>query len=209
MRGVEIEREGCCSARLAAYFVEQPAGTMENSEEGFTAVRRGGRKKKMEQGGALFGCSDGGWSSAVVDLGRVMGLVLARRESSVPWLLAGALVDEELCPGRHLPRGGREGEGRLAMELLLGLGAMAEGAWNRQPAAGCRCRKAGRKKGARGFLLHEGEGAESSAATMAGPWSRGKRRGRRPCGGRSRASGFNRVARGEEGAMDKSWRRLL
>jgi hypothetical protein len=33
-RGVEIEREGCCSARLAAHFDEQPAGTMENNEEG-------------------------------------------------------------------------------------------------------------------------------------------------------------------------------
>jgi hypothetical protein len=33
-RGVEIEREGCCSARLAAHFVEQPAGTTTNSEEG-------------------------------------------------------------------------------------------------------------------------------------------------------------------------------
>jgi hypothetical protein len=33
-RGVEIEREGCCSARLAAYFVEQPVGTTTNSEEG-------------------------------------------------------------------------------------------------------------------------------------------------------------------------------
>jgi hypothetical protein len=60
MREVENEREGCCSAWLAAHFVEQPAGTMKNSEEGFTAVRRGGRRKKMEQGGALFGRSDGG-----------------------------------------------------------------------------------------------------------------------------------------------------
>jgi hypothetical protein len=49
-----------------------------------------GAWKKMEQGGALFGRLDGGWSSDVVDLGRVMGLVLARRESSAPWLLAGA-----------------------------------------------------------------------------------------------------------------------
>jgi hypothetical protein len=112
--------------------------------------------KKMEQGGALFGRSDGGWSSGVVDLGHVMGLVLARRESSAPWLLAGALVEEELCLGRHLPRGGRAGEGRLAMELLLGLGAMAEGAWNRQPAGGCRCRKAGRKKGAVGLPAARG-----------------------------------------------------
>jgi hypothetical protein len=44
----------------------------------------------MEQGGALFGRSNAGWRSGVVDLGRVMGLVLARRESSAPWLLAGA-----------------------------------------------------------------------------------------------------------------------
>jgi hypothetical protein len=62
------------------------------------------------------------------------------------------------------------------MELLLGLGAMAEGAWNRQPTGGCRCRKAGRRRAPWGFLLRDGEGAESSAATMAGPWRRGKRR---------------------------------
>jgi hypothetical protein len=31
--------------RLAAHFVEQPAGTTENSDEGFTAVRRGGRRE--------------------------------------------------------------------------------------------------------------------------------------------------------------------
>ena len=31
---VENELEGCCSARLAAHFVEQPAGTTTNSEEG-------------------------------------------------------------------------------------------------------------------------------------------------------------------------------
>lgn len=43
-----------------------------------------GEKKKGEQGRVLFGRSDGGWSSGVVDLGRVMGLVLARRESSAP-----------------------------------------------------------------------------------------------------------------------------
>jgi hypothetical protein len=31
---VENEQEGCCSARLAAHFDEQLAGTTENSEEG-------------------------------------------------------------------------------------------------------------------------------------------------------------------------------
>jgi hypothetical protein len=49
-RGVEIEREGCCSARLAAHFVEQPAGTTKNSKEGFNAVRRGGRRAKNGTG---------------------------------------------------------------------------------------------------------------------------------------------------------------
>jgi hypothetical protein len=32
--GMEIEREGCCNARLAAHFVEQPVDTTTNSEEG-------------------------------------------------------------------------------------------------------------------------------------------------------------------------------
>ena len=46
-----------------------------------------------------------------------------------------------------------------------------------------------------GLLLREGEGAESSAATMAGLWSRGRRHG-----------SFCSCAReaGEEGAMDRS-----
>jgi hypothetical protein len=35
---VEIEREVCCSALLAAHFVEQPTGTTENSEEGFNSA---------------------------------------------------------------------------------------------------------------------------------------------------------------------------
>jgi hypothetical protein len=48
----------------------------------------------------LFGRSDGGWSSGVVDLGRVMGLVLARRESSAPWLLAGAGARQQQRWGR-------------------------------------------------------------------------------------------------------------
>jgi hypothetical protein len=62
-------------------------GAMDDDELAAAAVLWG---KEGEQGRVLFGRSDGGWSSGVVDLGRVMGLVLARRESSVSWLLAGA-----------------------------------------------------------------------------------------------------------------------
>jgi hypothetical protein len=43
-RGVDIEREGCCSARLAVHFAEQPAGTTTNSEEGVSLLVFHGRK---------------------------------------------------------------------------------------------------------------------------------------------------------------------
>jgi hypothetical protein len=49
-----------------------------------------------------------GWSNGVVDLGRVMGLVLARKESSAPWLLAGAGEDDSLLQPLAMRRS-REG----------------------------------------------------------------------------------------------------
>jgi hypothetical protein len=52
---VENEWEGCYSARLAAYFIEQPMGTTENSEEGFIAVRRGGRRERRYLGARMGG----------------------------------------------------------------------------------------------------------------------------------------------------------
>jgi hypothetical protein len=63
-RGVEIEREGCCSARLAAHFVEQPAGTTTNNEEGARCwfsmeenaarwIERAGRRE--QQGASMEG----------------------------------------------------------------------------------------------------------------------------------------------------------
>jgi hypothetical protein len=113
MRGVEIEQEGYCSARLAAHFVEQPAGTTTNSEEGARCWNflgaldselggQGGRglghgRRRLAAVAVWWG-RWGGNGAAVRhrDAARrrtaveEMGLVLARRESSAPWLLAGA-----------------------------------------------------------------------------------------------------------------------
>jgi hypothetical protein len=47
---VEIEREGCCSAQLAAHFAEQPAGTMENSEEGGSLFGEGESRRGAARG---------------------------------------------------------------------------------------------------------------------------------------------------------------
>jgi hypothetical protein len=49
-RGVENEREGCCSARLAAHFDEQPAGTTENSEEGGSLFGEGESSRGTTRG---------------------------------------------------------------------------------------------------------------------------------------------------------------
>jgi hypothetical protein len=63
---VEIEQEGCCSARLAAHFVEQPAGTTENSEEGGSLFREGESRR-----GAAWGADHGGNEAPAGFHGRV------------------------------------------------------------------------------------------------------------------------------------------
>ena len=45
-RGAEGIR-GCCSARLAVHFDEQPAGTPENSEEGARCLGRGSHAEAL------------------------------------------------------------------------------------------------------------------------------------------------------------------
>jgi hypothetical protein len=60
-----------------------------------------------------------GWNSGVVDLGRVMGLVLARRESPAPWLLVGAGEDDSLMQPLAMRRS-REGAMGEEPELPAG-----------------------------------------------------------------------------------------
>jgi hypothetical protein len=52
---VENELEGCCSARLAAHFAEQPAGTTTSSEEGGSLFGEGESRR-----GAARGAGHGG-----------------------------------------------------------------------------------------------------------------------------------------------------
>jgi hypothetical protein len=130
-RGVENEREGCCSARLAAHFDEQPAGTMENSEEGDSLFGEG------EKGARRWGArpwSSGTGSSALGDGGLTCpswgpvrpGDSRGERSSSAPWTTEGTtcwLEEEEgeeeggavwnflgAMGGAALRRGGRKGE---------------------------------------------------------------------------------------------------
>jgi hypothetical protein len=63
------------------------------------------RSTSMEEKKGALGM---GWSSGIVDLGRVMGLVVARRESSAPWLLARAGEDDSLLQPLAMRRS-REG----------------------------------------------------------------------------------------------------
>jgi hypothetical protein len=49
-RGVEIEQEGCRSARLAAHFVEQPTGTTTNIEEGGSLFGEGESRRGAARG---------------------------------------------------------------------------------------------------------------------------------------------------------------
>jgi hypothetical protein len=51
-RVLTASRMGCCIARLAAHFDEQPAGTTTNSEEGAHGLGRGNRAKKVAVQGA-------------------------------------------------------------------------------------------------------------------------------------------------------------
>jgi hypothetical protein len=53
-RGVEIEQEGCCSAQLATHFVEQPAGTTVNNEEGGSLFGEGSRAEALHGAVAVF-----------------------------------------------------------------------------------------------------------------------------------------------------------
>jgi hypothetical protein len=65
-RGVEIEREGCCSARLAAHFAKQPVGTIENSEEEDSLFGEGESRR-----GAAWGAGHGGNGAPAGFHGRV------------------------------------------------------------------------------------------------------------------------------------------
>jgi hypothetical protein len=52
-RVLTASRMGCCIARLAAHFVEQPAGTTEDSEEGGSLLRIGTAAQRLGR----HGCS--------------------------------------------------------------------------------------------------------------------------------------------------------
>jgi hypothetical protein len=160
---------GCCIARLAAHFVEQPAGTTENSEQGGSLFVEGESRR-----GAAWGADHGGNGAPAGFHGSV-----GRREQQ------GALAcwEEENREGRFP---GRTRKSRGAM----GVGAVHP--W--RPAlgkkTGCSSSGQGRslqpsawRKGARtGELLGDGSGCSlllgKKGAPLAAVQNQGGRRGR-------------------------------
>jgi hypothetical protein len=104
----------------SAHFVEQPTGTMENSEEGFTAVRRGGRREL-----AAMDREEGSW--AAMEGRELPPLPSGRRSAS---------MEEE--------RGRWEGDGAVA----LCRAAAGHRPWSKELAGGCCRREQGGRRGA-------------------------------------------------------------
>jgi hypothetical protein len=107
---VEIEREGCCSAWLAAHFVEQPAGTTKNSEEGFNSATTPAAMGEQRRGtdlGLLLRSREKIWAQG----GRVLAVErrgtggVSMEQGPAPWLPAAESREK---------RGKKNGAGRGA-----------------------------------------------------------------------------------------------
>jgi hypothetical protein len=130
-RGVEIEREDCCSARLAAHFVEQPAGTTTNSEEGGSLLVFHGRKwgtldRESWAQGTARGVHGGGRSGhGMLLLAALRRIATMGKKSRGAELLGAGHAEKNsrgVKKGRgHAERWRRHGR-RGQAELLLGHG---------------------------------------------------------------------------------------
>jgi hypothetical protein len=148
-RGVEIEWECCCSARLAAHFAEQPAGTTTNSEEGGSLLVFHGRKwgaldRESWAQGTARGVHGGGRSGhGMLLLAALRRIATTGKKSRGAELLGADHGDKNnrgVKKGKgHGGRWRRHGRGRA--ELLLGHGK--EGS-----SQGVACREMWRARGA-------------------------------------------------------------
>jgi hypothetical protein len=171
-RGVEIEREDCCSARLAAHFVEQPAGTTTNSEEGGSLLVFHGRKwgtldRESWAQGTARGVHGGGRSGHGMLLLAALRRIATTGKKSRGAELLGA------GHGEKNSRGVKKGRGHAGRWRRHGRGASRGAArpWERGELAGgslagrCGVREEMPSAGSRGPAMGE----------RPAPWEEGSR----------------------------------